>query len=168
MCSRSSCDGLDFCDGIVSSINTQYQYPYLNTRYVKIHLTALQCNCLGSELILRVMAMLGLIPTMLYMRPPLTLKNTPFLWVKNMFIFKFLFICLQLHFFKFSVSIILDYGQHESFPKSFLFKLILKVSLQDFEHAHVLAKYKQLINAQSKKHNIFLLMVRKHNSHIGN
>jgi hypothetical protein len=41
-----------FCDGNVSLINTQYQYPYLNTRYIKIHLTALQCNCLGSALIL--------------------------------------------------------------------------------------------------------------------
>ncbi len=53
MCSRPSCDGLDFCDGNVSLINTQYQYLYLNTRYVKIHLTALQCNCLASELILK-------------------------------------------------------------------------------------------------------------------
>ncbi len=119
-----------FCDGNVSLINAQYQYLCLNTRYVKIHLTALQCNCLGSELILRVMAMLGLVPIMAYMRLPLTcLKNTPFLWVKNMFIFKFLFICLQLHFFKFGVGIILDYGQHESFPKSFLFKLIQEVAL---------------------------------------
>ncbi len=111
-------------------LTAQYQYLCLNTRYIKIHLTALQCNCLGSELILRVMAMLGLVPIMAYMRLPLTcLKNTPFLWVKNMFIFKFLFICLQLHFLKFGVGIILDYGQHESFPKSFLFKLIQEVAL---------------------------------------
>jgi hypothetical protein len=113
-----------FCDGNVSLINTQYQYPYLNTRYIKIHLTALQCNCLGSALILSYGNVRPSSYHGVHEAASDLSKEYSFLMGEEHVHTKFLFICLQLHFLKLSVGIILDYGQHESFFKSFLFKLI--------------------------------------------